>query len=663
MSDIEERIKYLRKTIAFHSRKYYVLDTPEISDFEYDQLFYELVKLEQEHPEFYDPNSPTVRIGGAPLSKFNKINHQVPLKSLTDVFSYDELTSFQNDLTEKYGELDFSVECKIDGLSCALHYEGGELLYAATRGDGLVGEDITQNAKTIPSIPLKIDYQGVLEVRGEVYMPRKSFEALNAEREENEETLFSNPRNAAAGSLRQLDPKITAKRKLDIFIFNLQFCDRSFDTHIETFEFLQDQGFKIIPFYRCVKSVSQTIEQIETIGKIRKELPFDIDGVVIKVNSLSKRQIIGEASSVPKWAVAYKFPPEQKQTRLRDISVQVGRTGVLTPIAELEPIQLAGTIVSRATLHNLDFIQERGILIGDLVTVRKAGDIIPEIVGSDVKARNGSERPFEMPRFCPECGSPIVRDEDEAAVRCTNSSCPAQIVRNLIHFSSKDAMDIDGLGPALLKMLHTKGLVTKIPDLYSLSANQLENLDRMGAKSVQNLLLAIENSKTRGLARLLYGLGIRQVGEKAAEDLAAEFGDIETFFSLKLEDLMAINDIGEITAQNIIEFFSHPDTREMIDCLKSAGVVTTSRMAEKSDNRLQGLTFVLTGTLPTMNRSEAEAAIKRFGGKVSSSVSKKTSMVLAGSDAGSKLTKAESLGIKIIHENEFLAMISDDNLS
>ena len=656
MDQIKERIDHLRKTLAYHSRKYYVEDAPEISDFEYDKLFYELKALEEAHPEYDDPNSPTRRVGGAALSKFEKITHTVPLKSLTDVFSYDELRTFCSKLEAEFGALEYSLECKIDGLSVDLHYEGGNLIYSATRGDGAIGELITENARTIQSIPLTIDYDGALEVRGEVYMPRSSFEALNRQREENEESLFANPRNAAAGSLRQLDSKITASRKLDIFLFNLQLCDRSFDTHIDTLEFMKEQGFKVVPFYAKASSADEIIAQIEAIGQMRENLPFDIDGVVIKVNSLARREEIGEGTSTPKWAVAYKFPPEQKITKLLDISIQVGRTGVLTPIAELEPVKLAGSTVSRATLHNIDFIHERDIRIGDFVTVQKAGDIIPEIAASHPNKRECDLPVYEMPTICPSCGEPVVRDE-EAATRCTNAACPAQLIRNLIHYASKDAMDIAGLGPAQIKLLHEKGLIRSVADLYTLKKEDLVNLDRMGEKSADNLLAAIEVSKTRGLARLLFALGIRQIGEKAGEALASAFGDIERFFTLTAEELCTVDDIGLITAENVVDYFSHPQTRTLIDALKTAGVVTAVAATEKVDDRFAGMTFVLTGTLPTLTRSEAEALIKQYGGKTSSSVSKKTSIVLAGAEAGSKLTKAESLGVRIIDENEFRELL------
>lgn len=651
-----EQIIKLRDTLRYHARKYYVEDAPEISDVEYDKLFYRLVALEEAHPEYYDPNSPTVRVGGKAEDKFKKITHTVPLKSLVDVFSYDELARWLERLEGEFGELTYSVECKIDGLSVALHYENGALVYGATRGDGAVGEDVTMNVRTIRSLPLVIDYKGMLEVRGEVYMPKDAFEALNAEREREEESLFANPRNAAAGSLRQLDPKVVAKRSLDVFIFNLQTSDKAFDIHGETFAFMKEQGFPIVPYQKVVKGYDAIVAAIEEIGTMRRTLPFDIDGVVIKVDSLSMRRRIGEATSTPKWAVAYKFPPEQKETLLRDIAIQVGRTGVLTPIAELEPVKIAGSVVSRATLHNIDFIRERDIRIGDTVVVQKAGDIIPEIVASKKELRRVALSEFSMPSVCPSCGEPVYRDE-ESAVRCNNAACPAQLMQNLVHFASKDAMDIVGLGPRILKLLKDNGLVKTVADIYRIQPELLSSLERMGQKSAENLVNAIEASKSRGLARLLYALGIRQIGEAAAEALASRYHDIEELFSATVDDLVAIDDFGTITAENVVRFFATPTTRLLIDELKALGVKTASEATVKVDDRFAGMTFVLTGTLPTMSRSEAEALIKKYGGKTSSSVSKKTSIVLCGEDAGSKLTKARDLGVRVIDESEFLAMI------
>lgn len=651
-----EQITKLRDTLRYHARKYYVEDAPEISDAEYDKLFYQLVALEEAHPEYYDANSPTVRVGGKAEDKFKKVNHTVPLKSLVDVFSYEELNRWLSKLEEEFGELSYSVECKIDGLSVALHYENGALVYGATRGDGSVGEDVTMNVRTIRSLPLVIDYQGMVEVRGEIYMPREAFDALNAEREKQEESLFANPRNAAAGSLRQLDSKVVAERRLDAFIFNLQVSDKAFDTHGETFEFMKVQGFPVVPYQKVLKGYDAIVQAIEEIGAMRATLPFDIDGVVIKVDSLAMRRRIGEATSTPKWAVAYKFPPEQKETLLRDIVIQVGRTGVLTPIAELEPVKIAGSVVSRATLHNIDFIRERDIRIGDTVVVQKAGDIIPEIVSSKKEMRSAALSEFVMPSVCPSCGERVFRDE-ESAVRCNNAACPAQLMQNLVHFASKDAMDIVGLGPRVLKLLKDNGLIKTVADIYRIETSELVSLERMGQKSAENLVRAIADSKQRGLARLLYALGIRQIGEAAAEALATRYHDIEDLFTATVEDLVKIDDFGKITAENVVRYFAMPSTRVLVDELKSLGVKTTAEATIQVDDRFDGMTFVLTGTLPTMSRSEAEAIIKKFGGKTSSSVSKKTSIVLCGADAGSKLTKARDLGIRVIDEEEFLAMI------
>ncbi len=658
MDAILERIQTLRKELAYHSRKYYVEDAPEISDFEYDRMFYELVALEEAHPEYDDPNSPTKRVGGKASDKFEKVTHTVPMGSLRDVFSFAELRDFLQKTAAEAPAATYSVECKIDGLSVSLVYDNGQLIIGSTRGDGFTGENVTQNLRTIASIPLTIPEQGHLEVRGEVYMPREQFYALNRAREEAEEPPFANPRNAAAGSLRQLDPKVTAKRKLDIFVFNVQASDHTFTRHDESLAFLDTQGFKTLALRKTLRTPEEIIAQIEEIGKLRDTLAYDIDGVVIKVNELALRTQLGETASTPKWAVAYKFPPEQKETKLTDILINVGRTGVLTPLAVLEPVRLAGTSVSRATLHNADFIRERDIRIGDTVVVQKAGDIIPEIVSVNPALRPADSVPFVMPQYCPACGAAVVRDE-EAATRCPNASCPAQLIRNLIHFASKDAMDIDGLGPALLHALRDAGLVRQVSDLYVLTAEQLVGLERMGEKSAANLLAALEASKHRGLARLLYALGIRQIGVKAAQALAQQFGDMERFFTLTEEELTAVSDIGAICAENIVEFFALPQTRALIDALAACGVEMTIKQAEKLSERFAGMTFVLTGTLPTMTREEASAKITQNGGKVSSSVSKKTTYVLAGAEAGSKLAKAETLGVTILDESQFLSMLSE----
>jgi DNA ligase (NAD+) len=660
-SEAKARIEKLTKELSYHSRLYYVLDSPEISDYEYDMLFRELTRLEAEFPELADPNSPTKRVGGEPLTGFMQVNHTIPLGSLTDVFNYDELRAFVKRTKAVDAGCDYSVECKIDGLSVALRYENGLFVRGATRGDGRVGEDVTENLKTIHSLPLKIDTdEPFIEVRGEVYLPRSSFERLNARRERDGEPLFANPRNAAAGTLRQLDPKVCASRGLDIFVFNYQTGTKTFERHDESLDWLKAVGFTVIPYRKTLSDADKIIEQIEEIGRMRDSLPFGIDGVVIKVNSLELRRTIGETMSTPKWAVAYKFPPEEKPTKLTDIIIQVGRTGVLTPNAVLEPVKLAGTTVSRATLHNLDFIRERNIMIGDTVIVRKAGDIIPEVVSAVTSARDGSEREFNMPEFCPSCGEPVIRDTDggieASAFRCTNAVCPAQLLRNLTHFASKDAMDIEGLGPSIIALLHNEGLVHDVADIYSLSAEQLIPLERMGKKSADNIIKAIEKSKSAGLARLIYALGIRQVGQKAAQALAGRFKDIEAFFGLCAEDLCEVEDIGEITAGYVVNFFSHPQTRILIDRLKEKGVKTTVTET-LTDDTLAGSTFVLTGTLPTLTRSEAENLITSHGGKVSSSVSKKTTYLLAGTDPGSKYAKAQSFGVAIIDEDKLMELI------
>ena len=654
----KRRIDELRELLAHHSYLYYVEDAPQISDYEYDKLFYELVALEEKYPEFDSPTSPTKRVGGKALDKFEKVTHAVRMGSLSDVFSYDEVRDFVAKTNEKLGKATvFSVETKIDGLSVSLVYENGEFSLGSTRGDGTVGENVSENLKTVRTIPMKTkDALPHLEVRGEVYMPREAFAALNEKREAEGEQLFANPRNAAAGSLRQLDSKVTASRRLDIFVFNVQAAEGiEFSSHIESLEYLKSQGFHIIDGIRRASSAEEIISAIEEIGAARDSLPYDIDGVVIKADSLAERRILGENISTPKWAIAYKFPPEQKQTKLTDIIIQVGRTGVLTPNARLEPVRLAGTVVSRATLHNIDFIRERDIRIGDTVTLQKAGDIIPEIICVDKSKRNGSEIPYEMPTLCPSCGEPVIRD-DEAATRCTNASCPAQLERHITHFAARDAMNIDGMGPAVVRLLIASGLIHDVADIYSLSAGEIEGLDRMGKKSAENLIAAIERSKSAGLDKLIYALGIRQVGEKAAKSLAEAFPDIELLFSASEEQISAIYDFGDISAHYIVNFFAHPQTRVLVDELKSRGVKTTYEV-QKRGNIFEGMTFVLTGTLPTMKRDEASRLIEENGGKVSSSVSAKTSMVLAGEDAGSKLTKAQSLGVRIISEEELLSML------
>lgn len=661
MNEIEKRIKELRRTLSYHAKRYYVYDSPEISDFEYDRLYAELVRLEEEHPEYNDPASPTNRVGGKPLDKFQKVTHAVPMNSLSDVFSFEEIRDFIDRVSTIVENPTFSVEPKIDGLSVALTYENGLLTNGATRGDGEVGEDVTQNIKTINSIPLSIDKPLSFCLRGEVYMPRRVFYALNDEREKSCQPLLANPRNAAAGSLRQLDPKICADRKLDIFIFNLQFGDiygdgRTPVSHTDTLDTIRELGFTTLRDRVCVSSYEEIIAHIEKLGEMRDSLPYDIDGVVIKIDNLADRVKIGEGTNTPKWAVAYKFPPEEKQTKLLDISIAVGRTGVLTPTAILSPVRLAGTSVSRATLHNLDFIRERDIKLGDTVTVRKAGDIIPEVLCAHPERRNGSEIEFFMPSVCPSCGEPVIRDEnDGAAIRCTNASCPAQLSRSIEHFASKNAMNIEGLGPQIVRALLENGLISDVSDLYTLTVEQVSEIERMGKKSAQNLINSINSSKNAGLERLIFALGIRNIGEVAGAALAERYKTLDALMGATVEELCEIPDFGEITARCVVNFFSHPQSIELCKKLKELGLNTSSTFVQ-SDSRFEGLTFVLTGTLPSMSRDKASAMIKDRGGKVSGSVSSKTSYVLAGEDAGSKLVKAKSLGINIIDEEAFLKM-------
>ena len=656
----ENRIAELRKTLNHHAKLYYIDDAPEISDYEYDKLFYELVDLEERYPEFDAPDSPTKRVGGAALDKFEKVTHTVRMGSLSDVFSYEEIEDFVRKTETALGHaVRFSVEPKIDGLSVSLEYHNGTLTVGSTRGDGITGENVTENLKTVKTIPLSLpDELPLLEVRGEVYMPRRSFEALNRAREEAGEPLFANPRNAAAGSLRQLDSKIAAKRGLDILIFNVQRIEgKAFATHAEELAYLENEGFHVIPHRTLASTSEEIIAWIEHLGALRDTLAFDIDGVVIKADDLSERVEIGENTSTPKWAVAYKFPPERKATRLIDITVQVGRTGVLTPRAILEPVRLAGTTVSAATLHNIDFIRERDIRIGDTVYVQKAGDIIPEVVAVEEKERPADTVPYEMPHVCPSCGEPVVRD-DEAATRCTNANCPAQLERSITHFASRDAMDIDGMGPAVVRLLLKENLVSNVADIYRLRAESLQDLERMGEKSAANLISAIERSKEAGLDRLIYALGIRNIGEKAAKALASTFGSIDALAAANKEALVSIPDFGEVTADCVIAYFSHPQTGAFIEELKACGVVTTYEV-EKSDTVFEGMTFVLTGTLPTLSRDAATEIIERHGGKASSSVSAKTTYVVAGEKAGSKLAKAEALGVKIIDEDTLLELAGE----
>lgn len=663
--EAEKRIVYLRDVIEYNAKLYYEEDAPKISDYEYDALFRELGDLEREFPELDSPTSPTKRVGGRALDRFEKFTHSVQMGSLTDVFSYDELADFYNKMTEIIGKsAEYSVEPKIDGLSVSLIYRDGVFVKGATRGDGFVGEDVTENLRTVRSIPLKLKEKiPYLNVRGEVYMPRKVFDELNEARSEEGLALFANPRNAAAGSLRQLDPKIAASRRLEIFVFNLQegslYMDgRAAKTHSETLDRLDELGFTTLPERKTLVGFDAIASHVAMLGEARPELSFDMDGAVIKVNDLESRKVVGEGTGVPKWAVAFKYPPEEKETTLISVDIQVGRTGVLTPTANLEPVRLAGTTVARATLHNANYIAERDIRIGDKVIIRKAGEIIPEIVRSLPEKRSGSEELFIMPTVCPSCGHEVVRDEcgDGAAWRCVYPGCPAQNARGIVHFASKGAMNIDGLGPQVVELLLANGKISDIADLYTLKAEDIEGLERMGKKSAENLVKAIEESKSRGLERLLFALGIRQVGEVAAEEIAAKMRTLENCFAATFDDFVSIADIGDITATVLVEFFANPKNRELCDRLTELGLKTEATSEEKLST-LEGSTFVLTGTLPTMTRDEASELIKKHGGKVSGSVSKKTSYVVAGEEAGSKLTKAKELGVTVIDEAGLLDML------
>lgn len=656
--DAQKKIIALRRELERHNKLYYVYDAPEISDYEYDMLMQQLKALEEQHPELITPDSPTQRVGGAPLSQFEQVTHQVPLESLTDVFSYEELLSFGSRMDSMLTDAhEYVVEPKVDGLSVSLEYENGVFVRGATRGDGITGENVTENLRTVRSLPLRIENAPErLVVRGEVYMSKAVFHQLNEERELKGEALLANPRNAAAGSLRQLDPKIAASRKLDIILFNIQYSSSGdYETHSRSIDAMRKMGFPVIP-YRLYTDIKDCVERIDELGVNRGELSYDMDGAVIKINSLAQRGQLGSTAKAPRWAVAFKYPPEKKESRVVDIVVQVGRTGVLTPKAIVEPVRLAGTTVSAATLHNQDNIDRLDIRIGDTVLIQKAGEIIPEVLSVNKAKRPEGTVAYRLPDACPECGSRVVRDEDGAALRCTSPECPAQRLRNIAHFASREAMDIEGLGISVCESLINNGLVSSAADLYYLDAENVAALDRMGKKSAENLLSAIERSKEAGLARLLCAFGIRQVGQKAAKVLAAHFDDLDALMTADADSLTAIPDIGAITAGFIIDWFSNPQSVHLIERLRQAGVSFASR-EEKKDDRFAGLTFVLTGTLEKYTRDEASAIIESYGGKSSSSVSKKTSYVLAGENAGSKLTKAESLGIKIISEDEFADMI------
>ena len=655
INEAREKINKLVETLNYHSRKYYVEDNPEIDDYDYDMMQQELKVLEEQFPELVRSDSPTQRVGGEPVSIFEKVEHTVQMASLQDVFTFEQVENFVNKTKMINQDTEFCVEPKIDGLSVSLEYENGNFIRGSTRGDGFVGEDVTANLKTIMSIPMKLNEPvSYLEVRGEVYMPRSVFETLVSEQELNGEQPFKNPRNAAAGSLRQKDSKIAAKRKLDIFCFNVQQIQgKELHSHKESLDYLKEQGFKVIPEYEKVDSFNKVRNKISDIGEKRFSLSYDIDGIVVKVDDFAEREQIGSTAKTPKWAVAYKFPPEEKETKLLDIEVNVGRTGAVTPVAVFEPILLAGTSVSRATLHNQDFIDEKNISIGDIIKVRKAGDIIPEVLS--VSKPCGDNSSFKLPKTCPDCGTELIREPDESIIRCPNVNCPAQIYRSIVHFASKGAMNIDGLGPAIVDTLIENNLIHSVADLYTLNANDLLMLDNFKDKSVSNLLTSIEKSKSNSLDRLIFGLGIRNIGSASAKLLCDRFGDLESIINATAEEIAEIDGFGEIMAQSVAKAFKEPHRLEIIERLKSYGVNIFYEKKQK-DNRFEGKTFVLTGTLPTLKRAEAKEIIESFGGKASGSVSKKTDYVLAGEEAGSKLTKAESLGITIISEDEFLEM-------
>ena len=658
--DYREEIRELREKLNENSYLYYVLDAPVMDDHEYDLLNRRLEELEAEHPEEITPDSPTQRVGGELLGGFEKYTHEVPLESLRDVFNMQETNDFCLDMEKELNfSPEYSIEPKVDGLSVALEYRDGLFYKGATRGDGRVGEDVTENLKTIRAIPMSLpDKLPRLIVRGEVYMSRSVFEEINADLELEGKKLLKNPRNAAAGSLRQKDPKLAAKRKLDIEIFNLQYAEGiEFQTHDETLKYLASQKFKIMP-YKILKGYENIKNEIERINNNRSEYGFDIDGAVIKLNDLKQRELLGSTAKFPKWAVAFKYPPEEKESRVKNIVIQVGRTGVLTPKAELEPVLLAGTTVTNATLHNQDYILEKDVRIGDYVIVRKAGEIIPEIVKVELEKRPDNAQSYIFPEVCPVCGAPVRRDEGGAAVYCTGAECPAQLSRNLIHFASRDAMNIDGLGPALVRQLVENDLVSNAADLYQLKRDDIAKLERMGEKSADNLIKSIEKSKSNGLAKLIYGLGIRQVGEKAARVLAARFRNIDNLITASEEELTNIRDVGAVTAKCVTEFLSQSQSRDLIERLKNAGVLMEAVESDiKSDARFDGKIFVLTGTLENFDRKTAKKLIEERGGKTVESVSKKTDYVIAGDAAGSKLQKARDLNINILDESEFLKML------
>lgn len=658
-SQAKKRIDELNKLTSYYAKKYYDDDNPEISDFEYDMLMLELRNLEKEYPEFITKESLTQHVGGNVKEGFEKVEHEVPLQSLLDIFNFEDLYAFDERVKKSLEqEVNYVVETKIDGLSVALEYIDGIFVKGATRGNGLVGEDITENLKTIKNIPEKLKEPITITVRGEVFIGKNEFEQMNEEREKNEETLFANARNAAAGSLRQLDSSITAKRPLDIYIFNVQKCDSiKFKSHYESLLYLEKIGFNVNPVKILCKTVEEAEQAINKIGEDRENLTFGIDGAVVKVDDLNQREILGTNYKTPKWAIAYKYPPEQKETIVKDIICQVGRTGVITPMAILEPVKVAGSTISKTTLHNEDFIKEKELMIGDTVVIQKAGDVIPEVVRVVKEKRTGEEKIFEMPRVCPVCGALAIREEGEAAIRCIGIECPAKQYRNIIHFASREAMNILGLGDSIIEEFLNRGMINNIADLYTLSLEEIASLKKNGKKFAQNLIDAINNSKNNDLYRVISGLGIRNIGVKAAKSIAKHFKNIDNIMSASYEEFIQIDDIGEIMAKSICEFFSQEQTKDLIEKLRENGVNLECLEDDITDNRFEGKIFVLTGALDKYSRKEAEEIIEKFGGKTSSSVSKKTTYVLSGEESGSKLTKARELGVQVISEEDFENMI------
>lgn len=657
MTDIEKKIEDLRKTLRYHSERYYNDDAPEIEDYEYDMMMRELQQLEEQYPQYDSPDSPTKRVGGKADNSFESVVHTVRMESLQDAFSKEEIYDFEKRVSDVVTGAKYCVEPKIDGLSVSLEYRDSVFVRGSTRGDGDVGEDVSGNLRVIHNVPLKLNKPiPYIEVRGEVYMPKKSFERVVDRQLINDETPFKNPRNAAAGSLRQKDSKVAATRGLDIFVFNVQQIEGAeLTSHKQSLDFLKELGFNTIPGYTLVDHIDDAIKQIDKIGESRGSLEYDIDGAVIKVDDFEMRRALGSTAKFPKWAVAFKYPPEEKQTKLVDIEINVGRTGVLTPTAVLEPVHLAGTTVSRATLHNQDFIAEKGIAIGDIVTVRKAGDIIPEVLCVN---EHNSDDYYKYPEICPSCGGKVIREEGEAAIRCINPDCPAQLLRNLIHFCSRDAMDIEGLGPAVLETFVNNSLITKTEDIYALTYVKIESaaLDGFKEKSINNIITSVENSKKNDLGKLIFALGIRHIGAKAGKLLADHFKMIDAIISADVDDILEIDGFGRIMAESVVDFFKNPKSTELIESLRNAGVNMKS-LTEIKDDRFAGMTFVLTGTLRSFKRAQASEIIEKFGGKTSSSVSKKTTYVLAGEEAGSKLDKANALGVEIINEEQFSEMI------